>query len=123
MNYKDMSYEDTSRAPMEKDQMETQRQNIQQLFLQSCNLSKNCISMLDEKMHARVDVNDAKVHFDLLSYLYIWHLTLLGPFFCTKNEKNDFEEKKFNERFGECSIFSTSKDPIGNNIECCTYSF
>ena len=56
---------------MEKDQMETQRQNIQQLFLQSCNLSKNCISMLDEKMHARVDVNDAKVHFDLLSYLYI----------------------------------------------------
>ena len=95
---------------MEKDQMETQRQNIQQLFLQSCNLSKNCISMLDEKMHARVDVNDAKVHFDLLSYLYIWHLMLLGPFFCAKKEIN-FEENKFNERFGECSFF-TSKDPL-----------
>ena len=79
---------------MEKDQMETQRQNIQQLFLQSCNLSKNCIAMLDEKMHARVDVNDAKVHFDLLSYLYIWHLTLLGS-----HEKIDIEEKKFNVRF------------------------
>ena len=36
----------------------------------------------------------------------------MGPFFCTKNEKNDFEENKFNERFGECSGFFTSKDPI-----------
>ena len=89
--------------------METQRQNIQQLFLQSCNLSKNCIAILDEKLHARVDVNDAKVHFDLLSYLYIQHLTLLGPFFCTKNEKIDFEENKFNERFGECSFFLHQK--------------
>ena len=26
----------------------------------------------------------------------------MGPFFCTKNEKIDFEENKFNERFGEC---------------------
>ena len=27
----------------------------------------------------------------------------MGPYFCTKNEKNDFEENKFIERFGECS--------------------
>ena len=37
--------------------------------------------------------------------LYIQHLTLLGPFFCTKNKKLDFEENKFNERFGDCSVF------------------
>ena len=39
---------------------------------------------------------------------------LMVPFFCTKNEKNDFEEKKFNERFGECSFFLHQK-PI--NVE------
>ena len=27
----------------------------------------------------------------------------MGQSFFTKNEKNDLEEKKFNERFGECS--------------------
>ena len=31
---------------------------------------------------------------------------------CTKNEQNDFEEKKFSERFGECSGFFTTKDPL-----------
>jgi hypothetical protein len=24
----------------------------------------------------------------------------------------DFEENKFNEKFGECSVFFTTKDPI-----------
>ena len=38
----------------------------------------------------------------------------MGPFFRTKNEKIDFEEKKFNERFGECSVFYI-KRPI--NVE------
>ena len=42
--------------------------------------------------------------------LYIWDSTLMGPIVCTKNEKVDFEEKKFIEKFGECSFF-TSKDP------------
>jgi hypothetical protein len=69
--------------------METQRQNIQQLFLQSCNLSKNCISMLDEKMHARVDVNDAKVHFDLLSYLCTYNTR------CNKNKGTLLQDRKF----------------------------
>lgn len=49
-----------SRDTIEKDQMEAQRQNIQQIFLQSCNLSKNCTVMLDEKVNARVDVKAAK---------------------------------------------------------------
>ena len=66
--------------------METQRQNIQQLFLQSCNLSKNCIAMLDEKMHARVDVNDAKVHFDLLSSLCITTLYVIGSYDVTRTK-------------------------------------
>ena len=35
----------------------------------------------------------------------------MGPFFCTKNEKIDFEESQFNVRFGECSFF-TSKDTL-----------
>lgn len=35
--------------------LERQRQSIQQLYLQACNLSKNCISLLDEKVHARVE--------------------------------------------------------------------
>ena len=30
---------------------------------------------------------------------------LMGPFFCTKNEKIDFEEKKIIERFGVLSFF------------------
>ena len=60
--------------------METQRQNIQQLFLQSCNLSKNCIAMLDEKLHARVDVNDAKVCSDLLSTYVHTTLNVIGSF-------------------------------------------
>ena len=38
-----------------------------------------------------------KVRSDLLSYFI--HMTHdMGPYFCTKN---DFEEKKVNERFGE----------------------
>ena len=40
--------------------------------------------------------------------LYTYDSTLMGLFFCTTNEKIDFEENKFNERFGECS----SKYPI-----------
>ena len=93
--------------------METQRQNIQQLFLQSCNLSKNCIAMLDEKMHARVDVNDAKVHFDLLIYIYIQHLTLLGPFFVLKRKKLIL--KKINSMKGLVNVrFFYIKRP--NNI-------
>ena len=30
-----------------------------------------------------------------------------GSILCTKNEKIDFEEKKFNVRFGECSFLSS----------------
>ena len=40
--------------------LETQRQNIQQLYLQICNTSKNCIALLDEKTSADVDVRSAK---------------------------------------------------------------
>ena len=50
----------SKRGGTERDQMETQRQNIQQLFLQSCNSSKNCIAMLEEKLHAQVDAKSAK---------------------------------------------------------------
>ena len=42
----------------------------------------------------------------------------MGPFFCTKNEKIDFEENKFNERFCECSSFYIKRP---NNIECLLY--
>ena len=42
----------------------------------------------------------------------------MGPFFCTKNKKQkDFEEKKFNLRFDECSFFYI-KRPI--NVEYLT---
>ena len=50
----------SKRNGTERDQMETQRQNIQQLFLQSCNSSKNCIAILDEKIHAQIDTSSAK---------------------------------------------------------------
>ena len=30
-------------------------------------------------------------------------LNVNGSIFCTKNKKIDFEENKFNERFGDCS--------------------
>ena len=39
----------------------------------------------------------------------------MGPIFCTKNEKIDFEENKFNERFGAFSGFFYIKRPI--NVE------
>ena len=48
--------------------------------------------------------------------LYIQHSTLLGPIFCTKNEKIYFEENKFSKRFGECPFFYLHKKP--NNFEC-----
>ena len=48
------------RRPEELDHMESQRQNIQQLFLQTCNLSKNCMAMLDEKADAQIDIIAAK---------------------------------------------------------------
>ena len=38
--------------------------------------------------------------------------------FNTKNNKNDFEENKFNEKFCECSGFYIK---IPNNIECLLY--
>ena len=41
--------------------------------------------------------------------LYIWDSMLMGPIVCTKNKKVDFEEKKFIERFGECSFFLHQK--------------
>ena len=37
---------------------------------------------------------------------------LMGPFSCTKNETIDFEENKFNERFGGCPGFFYIKRPI-----------
>ena len=43
---------------------------------------------------------------------------VMGPFFVQKTKKIDFEEKKFNVRFGECSFFYI-KRPI--NIESHTY--
>ena len=43
---------------------------------------------------------------------------LMGPFFVQKNEKIKFEEKKFCERFGECSFFYI-KRPI--NVESHMY--
>ena len=36
----------------------------------------------------------------------------LGSIFLHKKQKKYFQGKKFNRRFGECSIFFTSKDPI-----------
>ena len=42
----------------------------------------------------------------------------MGPIVCTKNKKVDFEEKKFIERFGECSFFYI-KRPI--NVESHMY--
>ena len=36
---------------------------------------------------------------------------------CTKNEKMDSEENKFNEKFGVCSFF-TSKDPLTLSLIC-----
>ena len=42
----------------------------------------------------------------------------MGLFFCTTNEKIDFEENKFNERFGECSFFYI-KRPV--NVESHMY--
>lgn len=40
--------------------LERKRQNLQQLYLQACNLSKNCIALLDEKVHARIDAEKIK---------------------------------------------------------------
>ena len=37
---------------------------------------------------------------------------LMGPFFCTRNEKNDFKENKFNVKFGECLFVFYIKRPI-----------
>ena len=36
-------------------------------------------------------------------------LNVNGSIFCLKNEKIDFKENKFNERFGECSGFLHQK--------------
>jgi hypothetical protein len=33
----------------------------------------------------------------------------MGSFFLKKNPKDDFEEKKFNEKFGECNVFLHQK--------------
>ena len=45
-------------------------------------------------------------------------LNVIGSVFCTKNQgKKYFEEKKFNEWFGECSFF-TSKYPIMLIVIC-----
>jgi hypothetical protein len=52
-----------------------------------------------------------KESFNLLSYFIHMRLNV-NPFFCTKNEKIDFEEKEFNERFDESSGFFSSKDPL-----------
>ena len=60
----------------------------------------------------------AKVHSDLHSYFLHMTLNIIGPIFCTKNKKIDFKEKKFNKRFGECSFFLTSKDPITLSVAC-----
>ena len=38
--------------------------------------------------------------------LYLWHSTLLGPLY---KKKIDCEEKKFNQRFDECSLFLHGK--------------
>ena len=45
-------------------------------------------------------------------------LNINGSIFCTKNEKNDFKEQKFNERFDERSFFYI-KRPI--NVESHKY--
>ena len=39
----------------------------------------------------------------------------MGQLFCIKDDKNDFQENEFSERFDECFFF-TSKDPL-NNVE------
>ena len=39
------------------------------------------------------------------------------PFFCTKNEKNDFEENKFNEKIWWVFSFFTSKGPLTLSVE------
>ena len=43
---------------------------------------------------------------------------LMGPIFVLKTKKITFEEKKFGERFGECSFFYI-KRPI--NVDSHTY--
>ena len=43
---------------------------------------------------------------------------LLGPFFCTLNEKINILKKTFYERFGECSDFLKSKDPVKLSVVC-----
>ena len=41
----------------------------------------------------------------------------MGPFFCTKNEKkNDIEENKFNERFGECMYFYIKRPTMEHTL-------
>ena len=66
-----------------------------------------------------VSINLAKVHFNLHSYFIHKRLNINGSiFFCTKNKEIDFEENKFNERFGECSDFYI-KRPI--NVESHMY--
>ena len=42
----------------------------------------------------------------------------MGPIVCTINKKVNFGEKKFIEKLGECSFF-TSKEPI--NVESHMY--
>ena len=39
---------------------ETQRQNIQQLYLQICNTSKNCLALLNERSNAQINVEAAQ---------------------------------------------------------------
>ena len=58
-----------------------------------------------------------KESFNLLSYFIHMRLNV-NPFFCTKNQKIDFEEKKFSERFGECLVYFTSKDPLMWSLIC-----
>ena len=59
-------------------------------------------------------INHAKVRSILLSYFIHMRLNVNGSFFV---QKNDFEENKFKERFGECSLF-TSKDPLTLSLLC-----
>ena len=50
--------------------------------------------------------------------MYYIMIKVDGSISFTKNEKNDFEENKFDERFGECSVFYI-KRPI--NVESNMY--
>ena len=66
-------------------------------------------------------VSEKNFHIEVkvCSNLVRYFMLIVDTFYFVQNmKKKYFEENKSNERFGKCSFFFTSKDPIGLILIC-----